>query len=420
MKKNLGRGLLLPLLMVASFAGCGSSTENVFTETDNGVSQSRPTAEIRLDPIAGDQEDAEISADSEGNFIVVWEQLSPLNLDSADIRAQRFAPSGSPLGVPFTVASSPLHEFRPSVAGGLNGSFVVTWSRAEADDDRTVVVARRFDGQDQPLGAEFPVSQGSVPHEDSGDIATDAQGNFVITWAGASLDEPDSVLARTFAASGAPTSEAFFVDSQAAPIGDPAIASDAVGNFSVVWSRLGEVPDVVLRRYNAAGAPSDDGLVLGPADNAGRFSAEIDMKGNGEAVVAYTYSEDGGVSLRIAALRLDSDGLAQTGEVFLSSASDQSFDPTVAWLLDGSFMAGWEEVLSGSHDILRIGRFAADGTPLSALSYLGTGSSDDEFDGYFDVNAEGVLGASWEELTSAGPNSLVSDAFVRFFPVGTP
>src|SRR5687768_6096686 len=75
-----------------------------------------------------------------GNVIVVWRDAQPGTSADQFIRAQVYAPDGTPLGRELTLASGS-GLVQPAVTGLAEGGFVVTW------DAGFVIRARIFDAE---------------------------------------------------------------------------------------------------------------------------------------------------------------------------------------------------------------------------------------------------------------------------------
>ena len=76
------------------------------------------------------QEEAAVALDTEGNYVVAWASLGSDGTDTSSwsVQGQRFTSNGSPLGDEFQVNSyTSIHQRRPALAVGPNGTFVVVW-----------------------------------------------------------------------------------------------------------------------------------------------------------------------------------------------------------------------------------------------------------------------------------------------------
>src|SRR5437762_13872922 len=82
----------------------------------------------------GDQSEPQITALSNGGFVVTWRDFSQGvggasgDTDGYAVKAQVFAPGGTPVGAEILVNSATANDQRePQIAALANGGFVVTW-----------------------------------------------------------------------------------------------------------------------------------------------------------------------------------------------------------------------------------------------------------------------------------------------------
>src|SRR5262245_21192241 len=85
----------------------------------------------------------------------------------------------------------------PAVAADASGNFVVVWDDEGAGQ---VLKGRRFDAAGGPLGGEFQVNSDTTTAGYNPAVGSDASGNFVVAWA----DSNSGVLARRFDSAGVP------------------------------------------------------------------------------------------------------------------------------------------------------------------------------------------------------------------------
>src|SRR5262245_53155308 len=97
---------------------------------------------------------------------------------AVEVLEDRCVPS---VGSPFLIAGSAKNETGPATASSANGLTLVVWAR-EVSPDNHDIVAQFFDAASQkPVGSEFIVSNLS-DDEITPDVATNADGNFVVVW----------------------------------------------------------------------------------------------------------------------------------------------------------------------------------------------------------------------------------------------
>ena len=181
-----------------------------------------------------------VAADAAGNFVVVWTSLSPGVADG--VFGQRFASSGVPIGPEFRANTyTPGPPFQPRVASDPSGNFVVVWTSRGQDDVSLGVFGQRFASTGAPLGPEFRVNTYTTGLQYSPSVATDLAGDFVVVWesygqASLAMD----VFGQRYASSGTPLGPEFRVNTHTSDREYlSAVASDASGNFVVTWTSYG-------------------------------------------------------------------------------------------------------------------------------------------------------------------------------------
>jgi len=176
----------------------------------------------------------------------------------------------TPQGVPFRVSScttTNCRQEKPAVAGSATGGFLVAWEGSSPTDFHGVN-GRPFNTTGVAAAADFSASKNVALDQYDAAVSRDAQGNYIVVWSEVAAGNSE-IMGQRFLATGAPVGAAFKVN-QDAP-GSPTIPADLRpsiartndGGFVVVWLNAlpignnfpGTTPQVLGRRFNAAGAP---------------------------------------------------------------------------------------------------------------------------------------------------------------------
>jgi hypothetical protein len=224
-----------------------------------------------------------VAADSSGNFVVVWQSGSTFQYE---VFGQRYASSGIPLGPEFRVNTDTFgsHE-KPSIASDSSGNFIVAWEEQFGSG----ISGRRYSGAGAPLGSQFFVAQACLPCSTrTPSVASDSLGNFVVVWVSNYPYGGNNnwILERRFASSGAPLGPPFQVNTYVTNYQtDPAVASDASGNFVVVWRSEGQdgsSDGVFGQRFAGNGTPAGSEFRVNTFTTAGQTfpSVAADSLGN--------------------------------------------------------------------------------------------------------------------------------------------
>ena len=232
-----------------------------------------------------------VASDSSGRFVVVWgsQGSAGTDTDGWSVQGQRFASNGAPLGAQFQVNTyTTSTQYDPFVASDATGRFVVVWEgdgSAGSDTSYSSIHGQRYDSSGTPVGSEFQVNTYTTSYQRFPSVASDPAGDFVVVWQsyGSSGDTDDfSVQGQRYSSSGGALGGQFQVNGYTTGYqGLPSVASDALGNFVVVWESFG-----------SAGTDTDRKSIQGQ-----RYAANGAQIGGQFQVDSYTTSIQAGASV---------------------------------------------------------------------------------------------------------------------------
>jgi len=196
-----------------------------------------------------------IAMDLLGNFVVTWTDNRNGNYD---IYYQRYNSDGVAQGTN-TKANDDAGSFyqsSPAIAMDSQGNFVIAW-----EDYRTGhsdIYHQRYNSSGLALGTNTKVNDGiSSTYKCPPAIAMNSQGNFVIAWIDKRNGNWDIYYQRYNAGDIAQGTNTKANDDAGSAIQfNPAIAMDSLGNFVIVWEdyRFGAgYPDIIGQRFFANG-----------------------------------------------------------------------------------------------------------------------------------------------------------------------
>ena len=261
-----------------------------------------------------------------GDFVIAWSSDLQDPDNSTGIYAQRFDNMGTRRGGEFRVNSYTVgDQFEPSAAMDANGNFVVTWHGLEVGGNYGIY-ARRFDAAGTARGLEFKVSTTVPGFQRYTAVAMDGDGDFVIAW----QDEHSgptpgftSVMARRYASDGAPVTGEFLVNTT--NVGHhrlPAAAMDADGDFVIAWAGFGQDPGdsgnqagVYAQRYGRARAPRVAAAYVRGSGWATPFLSYLDAHGLGSSRYGYALAGGAGQLADLPWRNLDQVSIAFSRDV---------------------------------------------------------------------------------------------------------
>jgi hypothetical protein len=193
-------------------------------------------------------------------------------------------------------------------------------------------------------GPEFQVNAFMPGAQKAPSIASDAAGNFVVVWHSYDQEGDAGVFGRRFDVAGNPIGPEFRVNTYTT--GDqwnPSVAMDPSGNMIVVWESAENAPafNIYARRYDAAGNPDATGPFRVNATTTGNhIQSKVAAAGDGSFTVVWTDEEDGS-QLGVSARHFDAAGVpGPEFRVNTYTTNSQAY-PGVAADLTGNFVIVW-------------------------------------------------------------------------------
>jgi hypothetical protein len=188
------------------------------------------------------QTGAHVTCAAGGGFAVAWTSFGQ-DGDGHGVEARRYASDGTPLGPEFQVNSSSAgHQYAHDIEGPGDGSFVVVGLSQDIDGDPWGVAARGFDTDGVPTGPSFRVNTHTADTQNFAAVAAAPDGGFVVVWHAYPQDgDGAGIYAQSYDPAGVAVGGEFLVNTYTTGYQNyPAVASDAGGNFVMVWSSSGQ------------------------------------------------------------------------------------------------------------------------------------------------------------------------------------
>lgn len=373
--------------------GPGTPDPNDPTQKDNPVN-ANPT---------GNQTDPAVATDAEGNYVVVWVSVVPGSTGTStdgdaagDIVAQRFDPNGNKIGSQFVVNTFRAGaQSQPDVAMGPFGDFVVVWANQVTTGtsglpDSRGIYSRRFDSEAKPLNqSDQLVNDHTFGVQEIPAVATDPDGNFVITWSGEGRHknltsepiESRGVWAKKYDSAGIPVNggKQVLVNTYKANTQEAAdVAMDANGRYFVVWRSERQDAGawgVYGQRFAADGTRIEGEQHLNKDSYGATVDPRVAMDANGNTIVVWAGNRGDGYSQHVFARRLKPDNSPADGgrEFYIDSGVSAGFlkqDAAVSMSDKGEYAVTWSSFAQDQADELAprdegvyARMFRADGKP---------------------------------------------------------
>jgi hypothetical protein len=319
------------------------------------------------------------ASSANGTSVIVWTNVN--GFTNHDIWAQRFDRLGRPAGAPIAVDNLTTDDSEaPRVAMDSQGRFVVTWEN-RGPGGLFSVFMRYYNAAGAPLTGVTRVTAASS-NDTQPDVAA-SDGSFVITWTHQVSASNDDIHAERFVISGGvPHAQGIFAVVSDANVEDaPRVAMAPNGLFDITYERQfsGADWDIFASQYGITGALVRGFIFINFNSNPER-NPSIAMDDAGNAVVAY--QEFFGVHSTIVANRLGRDGSVGRDiqvAIFDAFSGIDAVNPSVALAPSGGrFVVAYDTMLrSGPSVGVRADEVAAD----DSVRFFGAPPSVGPFDG---------------------------------------
>lgn len=325
------------------------------------------------------QSNASLATASDGRTAVAWESKRQ-ERGSFGIYARLFDAAGQPLSHEFHVnAHLPKAQWHPAVQFSADDTLWFAWESHSQDGSGAAVVARPFDAQGQPLGAEVPVNLFRQGDQTDVVLASATGDRVLAAWSShhpdASLAGANGIRARLLSTGDVQAEEVVLSAPLDASDRRASIAALGGDGYLVSWTRTLDEPSrsiLMARLLDVDGQPRSEEFVLMQDGVVDHVEGVVASNASGQLAMAWMRSAAGGYEVLMQGL--DSAGQAQGDAVVVATPEDGwKSGVSLALAADGSRAVAFnhESPLSTegqgrpkSQRLLLCQRFAADGSPL--------------------------------------------------------
>jgi len=274
-----------------------------------------------------------------------------------------------------------------------------------------------------PVGLEFQVNQSTASNQWHPAIGTDRNGDFVVAFAGYSDSETDpgwGIFARCYQADGTPVGDQFRVATLTSLFqSELTVAKSTGGNFVVAWvgdSYGGSGANAIFARcYNADGAALTPTITINNPTSVSCFVPSAAMDTNGNFSVAWLEEPSSDTS-QIKVRRFNADGTPLSASVIVASETDPAWtlsDPRLGMLPDGSLAVVWRGTDGDSQGITaRI--IGPNGEPAGPEFAVNQSTAGGQVSPDIAVDGAGNFVVTWHDFfgyTDPTPNGVYARRF---------
>jgi hypothetical protein len=304
---------------------------------------------------------------TDAGFFALWGGSS--ETDPHGISARRFNKT-TPTTADLQVSPVADDQYDPGVTVQKAGTFVAVYS--EFANGHSDVKAQRFSSAGAPLGGPIAVNVDDpaapgIPDDLLPAVAPTKDGGFAVAWVKilsgvATSTASPQIVFRRFDAAGAPLGAQIAL-SQTLSNDRPALCVDSVGNVNVAWESVDEFAafepshyGVSLRRLSAAGVPlAAEQVVAPPTSNIPLHPSISCASNNTFIIVWHTDKPPAQAGTDIVGQKYDKNGV-KSGAAFLVNTStvNEQRNPSIAHDATNAFTIVWEVATSSNGSKLGI------------------------------------------------------------------
>jgi len=270
------------------------------------------------------QSNAALATASDGRTALVWESKRQ-ERGSFGIYARLFDTAGQPLSQELHINTFlPRAQWHPAAQFAADDTLWIAWESYSQDGNGSGIVARAFDIDGNPLGAEIPVNQYRDGDQTEVVLARASQSAVLAAWSsrGEEAGMDGSGIRVRLLHPDTQTEEVLVSAPQNATDLRPSVAATADG-FLVVWTRnlLHDSRSIIMGRLlDTAGAPTAPEFALADQEGVDQIEAVVASNAKGQLALAWLRSTQGGYA--VLAQSLNSNAQTMLSPMLVATPQD--------------------------------------------------------------------------------------------------
>ena len=312
-----------------------------------------PNQKLNDDYRIDHQYDPDISGDSNGNAIIVWEDDRYGNLN---IYSQRLDSNGQLRGENVNLNSNQSNYTytQPAVSMNDSGNFVVVWSDYRYDSYGGDIYAQRYDRNGIEIGTDIKINDdATTSRQNFPDVVVDDVGNFVVVWSDQRRENAYSdIYCQRVSNNGDLLSNNFLVNEDQRNWmfrGYPSISMNSKREFVICWQDGGTAGgDIFIQKYNIDGSKLGENLIINDKSSEPAYKPRVILNDSDKIVVAW-YDKPRDIYKQILSSNLEKIGPNLKVNDDINSRGQA--EPDIAIGSEGDYIICWEDSRSGESEI---------------------------------------------------------------------
>ena len=319
------------------------------------------TFQVNSDIGSGDQYDPKICATDNGNIVIVWKDYRNGN---SDIYVQNIKPDGSLSDENYKVneANDSSLQLNPQLGIDSEGNFLVVWEEERKYSNN--IYGQRFNGNGQPSGNNFIINDRESVNLRSRfpKLAMNQSGDCIISWIESNEFGEFNLYAKRFNSDGMALENSFKVNGNTGFLAGLdflygnqfSVGIDDFNNFVISWTEYRNgLKEVFYKIYNPNGTILKIATRVNFDDYFSVGDHSMCMGSNGYFVISWVNWKNEGYD-NIYAQLYNSLGNPIGNNILVNDVPGSIYrflPPTLSMNDDGSFCIAWQDNRNGNYDI---------------------------------------------------------------------
>ncbi len=300
------------------------------------------------------------------------------------------------------------NQLGSKVASDAAGDYVITWTDYSGEDgSANGIFAQRYNAAGVTQGSEFQVNTYTTGNQSGAAVAMDSAGDFVIAWVSTGQDGNDlGIFAQRYTSTGSAWGSEFQVNTYTTGAQEVVSAAmDSAGDFVIAWTSAGQDGSslgIYAQRYASTGSALGSEFQVNTYTTGGQDAASVAMDSAGDFVIAWNSLGEDGSDYGIFAQRYASTGAALGSEFQVNTYTTgyQKF-PVAAMDSAGDFVIAWTDYNGedGSGKGIFAQRYNSSGVAQGSEFRVNTYTTGDQEDASIAMDSAGDFVIAWTDYS---------------------